>query len=167
MVCSIIQKKHTTCIFNQMNDNNDKSIPNFPVPSIDKISSLLDEGAFELLTQLIKTQNDCKKAIEEYKKFREERKRNDGQTEDLHKTYIRDNDIVNLLDILEKHSVLIAENQRMLIAMITVQHADNDKQAKSMNEIMQVVLKQPDNLGTNIGSINSGNNTDITGNDKK
>jgi len=151
-----------------MNNNNDQSIPNFPIaPSIDEMSGLLGEGAFELLTQLIKTQNDCNKAIEEYKKFREERKKNDGQTNDLHKTYIRDNDIVNLLNILEKHSVLIAENQRLLIAMITVQHADSDKQGKSMDEIMRVVLKPPDNLGTNIGSINSGTSTEITGKNKK
>ena len=164
MACSIIQKKHTTCILNQMNDNNEQSIPNFPVPSIDKISSLLDEGAFELLTQLIKAQNDCKKAIEEYKKFREERKRNDGQTEDLHKVYIRDNDVIRFLELLEKQTALIAENQRLLIAMITVRHGDNENQDKVMVDIMNQILNKPE---TNISSIISGQNTDIIGKNKK
>ena len=146
-------------------NRDDISIPNIIKPlNIPKFSSLLEEGTFELLAQLIKTEEECRKARDEYIKFRKEREYNDNQTDDLHKVYIRDNDVIRFLELLEKQTVLILENQRLLIAMLTVRHGDSEKQDEVMIDIISQILNKPE---TNIGSVVSGHDTEIIGKNKK
>ena len=158
-----------------MPDSEDISIPNaIKPPDISKLSSLLDDGVIELLGQQIRAEEQCKKAIEEYKKLKEEALKRDAQLDDLHRVFVRDNNIIELFGkiIVEQSQLLreikkILENQRIEVTLLLAKD-DNDSSKEQIRKqvIEQVLSKAPRNYGTNIGSINSGNDTEIIGGNK-
>lgn len=159
-----------------MPESDDISIPNaIKPPDISKLSSLLDDGVVELLGQQIRAEEECRKALEEYKKIRDESIKRDTQLDDLHKIFVRNNNIIELFgNILLEQSQLfreirkILENQRIEVMLLLAKDDDNDSKEKIRNKILEQVLsKAPRNYGTNIGSINSGNDTEVIGKNKK